>query len=605
MYKKAMKILFVFMVIWILSLWTIQQEFGTENNVVFFKDDQLYNRALNRLRDKYWNKNKVYTESDFDVWQLFKPVNIILSDEQKLSAIKSSDIPPGINGTPVILEGYSRYSLKAVINKGWRDHAFNQFVSDLIPLNRTLPDPRDKWCTKQKYSKLPKVSIVICFHNEALSTLLRTLHSVINRTPNHLINEIVLFDDFSNMDNLMKPLEDYIGNVSNTILVRSKNRKGLIRSRILAITHTTAPVIVFLDSHCECTKGWIEPLLDRIKQNPTNVVSPVVDQIHDSTFEYIAQDINDLRIGGFNWNLKFSWSVIPREILMKRKELSAPIKTPTISGGLFAINKKYFEKLGYYDEGYDIWGAENLELSFKVWMCGGSLEIVPCSHVGHVFRRRVPYKGEKGSLRRNLVRLAEVWMDDYAKYFYERIGNEKVQYGNVTKRKQIRNKLKCKSFDWYLKNVYPQLQLPDKYVASGQIFNMGHQTMCLDTLSTFPSTKNVKILPCHHRGGNQYWVYTKDGEIRRDEMCLDYIFNLVTLFVCRRRVSSQIWLYEYRFNRIRHMETQRCLQVVRYAERLELILQTCSHLSAQKWTMENYNVERLGPELQIYAKRQM
>lgn len=154
--------------------------------------------------------------------------------------------------------------------------------------------------------------------------------------------------------------------------------------------------------------GWLEPLLDRIVQDDTRVVSPVVDSIHEDTFEYVAQDINDLRIGGFNWNLRFVWEGIPQEVFSERKHPAAPIQTPTISGGLFAINAKFFERLGFYDDQFEIWGAENLELSFKTWMCGGSLEIVPCSHVGHVFRKKFPYRKEGQTFRKNFVRLAEV-----------------------------------------------------------------------------------------------------------------------------------------------------------------------------------------------------
>lgn len=139
-------------------------------------------------------------------------------------------------------------------------------------------------------------------------------------------------------------------------------------------------------------------------ENPKIVASPVIDHIDPNTFEYISQNPKDIYIGGFNWNLKFIW----RSIEYKRENFLLPIKTPTIAGGLFAIDKEFFYSIGYYDEGFDVWGGENLELSFKVWMCGGSLEIVPCSHVGHIFRENFPYYTSGETFKRNAARLAEV-----------------------------------------------------------------------------------------------------------------------------------------------------------------------------------------------------
>lgn len=63
--------------------------------------------------------------------------------------------------------------------------------------------------------------------------LLRTVHSVLDRSPSHLIEEIVLVDDYSDMDHLKQQLVDYFINEPKVKIVRAKKREGLIRARLL------------------------------------------------------------------------------------------------------------------------------------------------------------------------------------------------------------------------------------------------------------------------------------------------------------------------------------------------------------------------------------
>lgn len=122
-----------------------------------------------------------------------------------------------------------------------KEHNFNLLASDMISLHRTLPDPRYDECKMLSYpEKLPKTSVIIIFHNEAWSILLRTVWSVIDRSPPELIKEIILVDDVSTWEVLKRPLDDYIEKIPASIkLIRTSKREGLIRARLIGARHAT------------------------------------------------------------------------------------------------------------------------------------------------------------------------------------------------------------------------------------------------------------------------------------------------------------------------------------------------------------------------------
>ncbi|MEQ2312136.1 Polypeptide N-acetylgalactosaminyltransferase 1 [Ameca splendens] len=183
-------------------------------------------------------------------------------------------------------------------------------------------------CKNKLYpDNLPRTSVVIVFHNEAWSTLLRTVHSVIDRSPHTLLEEIVLVDDASERDFLKRPLEQYVRKLEVPVrVVRMEQRSGLIRARLKGAAISTGQVITFLDAHCECTTGWLEPLLARIKQDKKTVVCPIIDVISDDTFEYMAG--SDMTYGGFNWKLNFRWYPVPQREMDRRKgDRTLPVRS--------------------------------------------------------------------------------------------------------------------------------------------------------------------------------------------------------------------------------------------------------------------------------------
>ncbi|KAG7174631.1 Polypeptide N-acetylgalactosaminyltransferase 5-like [Homarus americanus] len=383
----------------------------------------------------------------------------------------------------------------------------------------------------------------------------------------------------------------------------------------------------------------------------------------------------------------FMYRVPQREMERRGGDRTQPLRTPTMAGGLFAIDKEYFEKIGRYDEGMDIWGGENLEMSFRfadiggvqIWQCGGTLEIIPCSHVGHVFRDKSPYSfpggvvnvvmknsarvaevwmdewrdfffemnpgtlpsnpleplsldpchpistksttrptsqvwmcggtleistcshvghvfrkstpytfpgGTSKIVNKNNARLAEVWLDDWKEFYYSiNPGARSVDYGDVSPRRKLREDLKCKSFRWFLENIYPESQMPLDYFYLGEIRNAETQS-CLDTLGR-KSGENLGTSYCHGLGGNQVFAYTKRQQIMSDDNCLDSSnpSGPVKLVRCHGMGGNQMWTFNDQDGSIRHVNSGRCLQKPDARDVTLPVLKMCDGSVSQQWIM--------------------
>ncbi|KAF0992565.1 hypothetical protein HZS_757 [Henneguya salminicola] len=429
-------------------------------------------------------------------------------------------------------------------DKGFNLHKFNELASSKIPMLRKLVDKRRNSCFTRKYQfNLPTASVIIIYHNEAFSTLLRTVHTVLSRSPYHLIKEIILVDDLSDptvFPHLFSPLDEHFKDNKKINIIRPRKRIGLTVARLEGAKKATGDVLIFLDSHCEAFDGWLEPLLSDIKDNPTYAITPVIEIIDLEDFSISSHKVNIISVGTFTWKGDFNWFTPQNQ-----DSSSNLIKSPTMAGGLFAIGRKYFFEVGSYDEKMTYWGGENIEISFRLWMCHGGIYIDPCSIVGHVFRKNSPHDLGHNSVLYNKYRAIEVWMDDFKYIVYSRMGTKKydTRAGSLEERIKLRKNLGCHSFEWYLKNIAKELRIPGK---STSIRNP-KSDKCFDGVDNKNSGKPIKLHKCHNQGGNQAFEVEKKGSIIFEELCLDLASSKngskPTMYSCHNLGGNQKWLF--------------------------------------------------------------
>eukprot|EP00071_Canis_lupus_P013697 XP_005636560.1 polypeptide N-acetylgalactosaminyltransferase 9 [Canis lupus familiaris] len=511
----------------------------------------------------------------------------------------------------------------------YEEYGYNAQLSGRISLDRTIPDYRPKKCRQMTHATdLPQISVVFIFVNEALSVILRSVHSVVNRTPSWLLKEVILVDDNSDSVELKASLDQYVNRRYPGLvkIVRNNRREGLIRARLQGWKVATAPVVGFFDAHVEFGMGWAEPALMRIQEDRRRIVLPAIDNIKYDTFE--VQQYASAVLEAHRLTLVFVsllkakqciWG-IPSPGLSQPpappagrgsgyrtcdllRAVSAPTRTPAMIGCSFVVDREYFGDIGLLDPGMEVYGGENIELGMRVWQCGGSMEVLPCSRVAHIERSKKPYNNDIDYYaKRNALRAAEVWMDSFKSHVYMAwnipMTNPGVDFGDVSERLALRQRLKCRSFKWYLENVYPEMRTYNDTLTYGEVRNSKASGYCLDQGAE--DDDHAILYPCHGMS-SQLVRYSTEGLLQLgplgstaflpDSKCLvdEGRSRTPALKKCEdvARPAQRLWDFT-QSGPIVSRDTGRCLEVEMSKDAnfgLRLVVQRCS---GQKWTIRNW-----------------
>lgn len=227
----------------------------------------------------------------------------------------------------------------------------------------------------------------------------------------------------------------------------------------------------------------------------------------------------------------------------------APYPTPALTGCAIAVTKQYFYHLGGFDPAFEIWGGEHFELAFRTWMCGGRLEVVPCSMVGHLYKLLThDFLGDGKIIRtKNNLRVAEIWMDEYKEFIYASYRSRlklptfsEKEWKSIEARRELRRKLKCGSFKNYLE-MFPELIVPPK---DSLYFGAVKNTKTSYCLVVQPNgyvgvgdkeCGSWRILP------EEQFIIDREGRLMLGELCVGVDGNTTLLRANKNSCDNSKW----------------------------------------------------------------
>lgn len=232
-----------------------------------------------------------------------------------------------------------------------------------------------------KQVKHPLASIILPCKNEG-QNIINTVNSML-KAKGDFPREIIVVDDGST-DGCCLALNP----PPKGVLLTTTTGLGAAQARNVGARLAQGKYLVFCDAHVFVQDYWLEHLLQPLIFGEYQGICPGIAPVENP------------ELGGWGQTLKEDFGVkwLP--------PVSKITPVPILPGGCLAVTREAFEYTGGFDDGFRVWGHEDVEFSLHLWLCGFSLAVNPAVLVLHVFRPKHPYPVTYDHYYYNILRMA-------------------------------------------------------------------------------------------------------------------------------------------------------------------------------------------------------
>lgn len=235
-------------------------------------------------------------------------------------------------------------------------------------------------------------SIIIPVKNEGRQNVKMTLDSIMQTSPG-VSFEILVVDDNSK-DGCCNFLREDQGEYKTVRLIDSPGL-GAAGARNLGADAAKGEILVFCDAHVTVPPDWLEIMARGFALKGVDGISPAIASMADPSAVGYGQTWND--------RLECKWLT---------NRFTGMTQAPLLPGGCMAFRREAFMTVGGFDRGFLVWGHEDEEISFKMWLFGYKLYVEPDIKVLHLFRPAHPYPVTMTHIHYNFLRMACSHLDE-------------------------------------------------------------------------------------------------------------------------------------------------------------------------------------------------